>query len=282
MNYDPDAAGRNAMKRSIDLLLAKSLRIRVLNLPGGLDPDDFVRKEGGEVYQRLLASAPHFWQYLVSESMRQYDIGDPSMKAAAVRDVLQSVSKIQDRVERLEVAKAVAEAFRVPEGVIFEQLKITGGRIDVRPLRPAVKPGITRRSLKDSEKQLIHGLLQDRTVGESIRPFLDSEFLKEAWSYPVFAALIANPLSNVEEVLDSVPDEDLKKEVRALVFEPYGRVTAQQALASVAQLYDAHLVKKERDIREKLSRCGPAGPAELVKRLDEIAAEKSRLKALRP
>ena len=37
------------------------------------------------------------------------------MKANAVNDVIQYVTKIQDRVERLEVAKAVAEAFKVPE-----------------------------------------------------------------------------------------------------------------------------------------------------------------------
>src|SRR5205823_6403462 len=44
MNYDPDAAGQTAMRRSIDLLLAKGLRVRILKLDGGLDPDDYVRK----------------------------------------------------------------------------------------------------------------------------------------------------------------------------------------------------------------------------------------------
>ena len=41
MNYDPDAAGQNAMRRSIDLLLAQGLRVRILKLEGGLDPDDY-------------------------------------------------------------------------------------------------------------------------------------------------------------------------------------------------------------------------------------------------
>src|SRR5437762_5238927 len=117
MNYDPDAAGQSAMRRSIDLLLAKGLRIRILKLSGGLDPDDFVRKEGSEVYRRLLAKAPYFWQYLISEAARQFDLDDPAMKAAAVNDIVQHVSKIQDRIEQLEVARAVAEAFKVPEPV---------------------------------------------------------------------------------------------------------------------------------------------------------------------
>src|SRR5207237_2716359 len=99
MNYDPDAAGQNAMRRSIDLLLAKGLRVRILKLAGGLDPDDYVRKEGGEVYRRLIANAPYFWQYLVAEAGRQKDLDQPAMKADAVNDVMQSVAKIQDHVE---------------------------------------------------------------------------------------------------------------------------------------------------------------------------------------
>src|SRR5205814_8052061 len=93
MNYDPDAAGQNAMRRSIDLLLAKGLRVRILKLEGGLDPDDYVRKEGGEVYAKLLANAPYFWQYLMSEATQHYDLDQPAMKANAVSDVLQYVAR---------------------------------------------------------------------------------------------------------------------------------------------------------------------------------------------
>src|SRR5207244_6229178 len=73
MNYDPDAAGQNAMRRSIDLLLGKGLRIRILKLSGGLDPDDFVRKEGAEGYKRLLGNAPYFWHEQMVEAEPLYD-----------------------------------------------------------------------------------------------------------------------------------------------------------------------------------------------------------------
>src|SRR5688572_21138108 len=134
MNYDPDAAGQNAMRRSIELLLAKNLRVRILKLPQGLDPDDFVRQEGGEVYGRLLQAAPYFWQYLISEAGRNFNLDDPAMKGAAVRDVLEFVAKIQDGVERLEVAKAVAEAFKVPESLVLERLRLTARRPDLSPV----------------------------------------------------------------------------------------------------------------------------------------------------
>jgi DNA primase len=282
MNYDPDTAGQNAMRRSIDLLLAKGLRIRILHLPERLDPDDFVRKHGPDVYNRLLADAPYFWQYLTTEAMKQYDLHDPGMKANAVKDVLRFVAKIQDRVERLEVSKAIAEAFKVPEAILFEQLNLTPGRHE--PKRRVTATVVkTTRSLKDSEKQLIHALLQDRGTGRNIEPFLGSEFLMDAWSYPVIHGLVQEPDEDLEDVLRSLEDEELQRQVRATVFQPFGRVTAEQALASVAQLYDAHLVKKEKEIREQLQQYGSgAAPAELVRQQMEIAAEKSRIKALKP
>ena len=107
------------MRRSIDLLLAKGLRVRILNLAGGLDPDDFVRKEGGEVYGRLLAGRAVFLAVPDDGSLPANTISKTRRKANAVNDVMQYVAKIQDRVEQLEVARAVAEGFKVPEATDF-------------------------------------------------------------------------------------------------------------------------------------------------------------------
>ena len=180
------------------------------------------------------------------------------------------------------MAKVVAEGFKVPEAILFEQLSLTPGRQSPRPKVPAAQP-VAKTTLKDSEKQLIHALLQDRGVGRSIEPFLATEFLAEAWSYPVITGLVQHPHSNIEDVLGSVTDAELQSQVRAAVFEPFGRITAEQALASIAQLYEAHLVKKEKEIREQLKQYGSgAAPAELVRRQQEIATEKSRIKTLKP
>jgi DNA primase len=282
MNYDPDNAGQNAMRRSIDLLLAQGLRIRILKLPNGLDPDDFVRKEGGEVYSRLLAAAPYFWQYLMTEAGKQYDLDQPAMKANAVNDVMQYIAKIQDRVEQLEVARAVAEGFKVPESLIFERLNVSPRRPDVAPaVRTASIPEASRK-LTVSEKQLIQALLQDAKIAAAMQPHLQGEFLAGIWSGPVLAQLVKDPAQNVEMALQSVQDEELKKEVRSAVLEPFGRISGDQALASVRRLYDAHLVKKLEEIREQLKKYGSgAAPPDLLRRHKEIVAEKSRVGAFK-
>jgi DNA primase len=282
MNYDPDAAGQNAMRRSIDLLLAKGLRIRILKLEGGLDPDDYVRKEGGEVYSKLLANAPYFWQYLMTEAARQYDLDQPAAKANAVNDVMQYVTRIEDRVEQIEVARSVAEGFKVPESAIFDRLKVTPRRPEVRPVARTVVPLEAERKLKSSEKQLLHALLQGLDIVSALQPLFSQEFRGEFWSRPVLEGLVKDPARNVEMALQNVQDEELRKEVRAAVLEPFGPISSDQALDSVKRLYDGHLVQKLEEIRQQLKQYG-SGPApqELVRRLADLKAEQMRVAAFK-
>jgi DNA primase len=245
------------MRRSIDLLLSKGLRVRILNLDGGLDPDDYVRKHGSEAYVRLLAGAPYFWQYLITSAAKQYDLEEPAMKANAVNDVMQHVAKIEDRVEQLEVARSVAEAFKVPESVIFDRLTV-------------------------AEKQLIQALLQGLPIAPALEPLLRGELGTRIWSRPVLEELVKCPSGSVEMALENVQDEELKREVRAAVLEPFGTISDDQALGSVKQLYDGHLVQKLEEIRQELKQygSGPA-PAELVRRHMEIVAERHRVAAFK-
>jgi DNA primase len=282
MNYDPDAAGQNAMRRSIDLLLAKGLRVRILKLEGGLDPDDYVRKQGGEVYSRLLANAPYFWQYLMTDAGRTHDLREPALKANAVNDVMQYVAKIEDRVEQIEVARSVAEGFKVPESAIFERLKVSPRRHDVRPFVRTAPAAAMERKLKSSEKQLIHAFLQGLDIISFLAPLFSPDFKGEFWSRPVLQELVKDPARNVETALENVQDEELKKEVRAAVLEPFGPISNDQALDSVKQLYGGHLVQKLEEIRQQLKSYG-SGPApqELVRRLADLKAEQMRVAAFK-
>jgi len=275
MNYDPDAAGQNAMRRSIELVLAKGLRLRILKLPGALDPDDFVRQEGGEVYNRLLDSAPYFWEYLMAEAGRRYDLDQPAMKAAAVREVIEQIAKIQDRVELLEVAKSVAEGFKLPENMILERLNLTGRRPET-PTPSRRLPAPKERRLADAERQLIQALGQDGSLRAMLQPLLQNGFWRDAWSWPVLERLIQDSRS-VEDALNGVQDQELAKQVRAAVMTSAGRLTAEHVLASVQKLYDAHLVKKEKEIREEMKKYGAEGaPAELLRRHQETFQERTR------
>src|SRR5712692_5877667 len=60
VNYDPDTAGQAATERSLAILLEQGCDVRVLALPGGADPDKFIREQGAEAYRKLLEQAPAY------------------------------------------------------------------------------------------------------------------------------------------------------------------------------------------------------------------------------
>src|SRR5262249_24492718 len=145
--------------------------------------------EGGEVYNRLLANAPYFWQYLMADAAKRFDLEQPSMKAAAVREVMDQVVKITDRVEQLEVAKSVAEGFKLQEGVILERLNVKARTAEVKVSRQSPR-AVAARRVGDDEKQLIQALAQDQRMREVLMPFLRDEFWNDTWSGPVLKRLI--------------------------------------------------------------------------------------------
>ncbi|MGD0922587.1 MAG: DNA primase, partial [Terriglobia bacterium] len=74
VNYDPDSAGVAATERSLNLLLEEGFEAKVLALPGGLDPDLFIRRQGAAAYRDRLAGSPTYLDYLTERAVAQHDL----------------------------------------------------------------------------------------------------------------------------------------------------------------------------------------------------------------
>ena len=145
VNYDPDTAGQAATERSLTLLLEKEFDVRVLALPGGADPDKFLKEQGAEAYRKLLAQAPPYLDYLIGRA-RQMDRTTAEGKLAAINFLMPYVQRLPNRLLRSEWATRIASELRVDEPVLREALRraATERRSEVKPkaelLAPVVKP----------------------------------------------------------------------------------------------------------------------------------------------
>ncbi|HET8644223.1 MAG TPA: DNA primase, partial [Vicinamibacteria bacterium] len=100
VNFDQDDAGRKAARRSIDLLIEEGLRVTVVELPEGHDPDSYLRDEGAEAYRARLDQAPAWMEWLIRRAAADHPIGTPEGKAAFLGDLLPSLGKVASAVER--------------------------------------------------------------------------------------------------------------------------------------------------------------------------------------
>ena len=164
VNYDPDTAGQAATERSLTLLLEKEFDVRVLALPGGADPDKFLKEQGAEAYRKLLAQAPPYLDYLIGRA-RQMDRTTAAGKVAALNFLMPYVQRLPNRLLRSEWATRIASELRVDEPVLREALRraATERRSEVKPkvelLAPAVKP---------AERQLIRMLMEAEGFREKL------------------------------------------------------------------------------------------------------------------
>jgi DNA primase len=156
VNYDPDAAGQAATERSLGLLLEKEFEVRALSLPGGADPDKFIREQGAESYRQLLGQSPSYLDYLIGRA-RKMDRTTAEGKLAALNFLMPYVQKVPNRFVRSEWASRIASELRVDEPVLREALRRAAAdrRSEVKP-----KPELVASVIKPAERQLIRMLAE--------------------------------------------------------------------------------------------------------------------------
>jgi len=156
VNYDPDTAGRAATERSLTLLLEQGAEVRVLALPGGKDPDSFIRSEGAAAYTKLLKEAPPYVDYLISRA-RQMDMSTAEGKLRAVNFLMPYVQRIPDRILRSEWATRIAQQLRIEEPVLRESMRKAASE---RRSEVKARPELVGRVGKPAERRLVQMLIE--------------------------------------------------------------------------------------------------------------------------
>lgn len=120
--FDGDAAGLRASIRGIDLILEEGMNVKVCAFPDGEDPDSFAKKTS---YDDLVAylenNAKDFIQFKASLLMEEAK-NDPIKKADLIRDMVHSISKIPDRIQREIYIQECSRIMDISEQVLVSTL----------------------------------------------------------------------------------------------------------------------------------------------------------------
>ncbi len=171
VNYDPDTAGQNATERSLTILLEQGAEVRVLALPGGKDPDSFIRSEGPAAYIKLLNEAPQYVDYLISRA-RKMDMSTGEGKLRAVNFLMPYVQRVPDRILRSEWATRIAQQLRIEEPVLRESMRKAASE---RRSEVKARPELVGRVGKPAERRLVQLLIE----GDEFRAQLAQEIRAE-------------------------------------------------------------------------------------------------------
>lgn len=139
--FDGDAAGMRASIRGIDLILEQGLNVKVVMFPDGDDPDSFSKKvTSQELKEYLKQNSKDFINFKVALLMEEAQ-HDPVKKAGLIRDIVVSISKIPDRIQREVYIQECSRIMDISENVLFSEL----AQIDKKEEREASSRPIQER-----------------------------------------------------------------------------------------------------------------------------------------
>ena len=281
VNYDPDTAGQAATERSLTILLEQGAEVRVLALPGGKDPDSFIRSEGAAAYTKLLNEAPPYVDYLISRA-RKMDLSTAEGKLRAVNFLMPYVQRIPDRILRSEWATRIAQQLRIEEPVLRESMRKAANdrRSEVK-----ARPELIGRVGKPAERRLVQMLIE----AEEFRSQLAQEILAEELhrgleSERILATLIEACAKGVRpdaaELAMALEDRD-RRLLFEIAFESAAPATWEEAQSCLAVLRrrraEEELSAVQRQIESFAAAAGAAAGGELRRLLERKQELRRRL-----
>ena len=120
--FDGDSAGSRATLRGIDIILEQDMNVRICNLPEGEDPDSFANsKQTEELKIFFKENSKDFIKYKASLLVDEAE-NDPVKKAAVVRNMVESISKITDQIKKEIYIKECSSIMGISEQVLYSTL----------------------------------------------------------------------------------------------------------------------------------------------------------------
>jgi DNA primase len=126
LTYDSDDAGQLAAARAVGMLLGQSVDLRVLTLPDGKDPDDFLKTDGPEAFERLVDLAPEAWEFRLGFEIQKTGVETVDAQERVLNEMttlLAGVPGLRGTAREDLILGRLATRLRMQEATVRSQLQ---------------------------------------------------------------------------------------------------------------------------------------------------------------
>ena len=207
--FDGDSAGIRATVRGLNHLVKEGLKVRVMMLPDGQDPDTFVLHHGVEAFNERLAAAMNLVEFQIRRAVETGGLRQIDVKTQVLKDIADTLSNIKSRIELDQYINYTAQELDLDRAIIWQELRALGvkppqsnkSKIKTKPNKTSLNP---RHSI---EQQLMEVLFQN----PDFISIAKESFSFDDFKHPIFSE-IAKVLWKVTEAKDNISIQDLVDE----------------------------------------------------------------------
>ena len=263
LGYDADGAGQAAILRGMEILQNLGCDIRVLQIEGAKDPDEYVLKYGPERFQRCVDNSISLVEFKVKVLLKELNIENTNDKIKFLNEIAKILSKITNQIEREIYVDKIAREYKISKEAIYAEInkliykdnqgsKKLEKKVITMELKEESKTNISESTLK-KEKLVIYLLINEYSKSyEKIAKLITLNDIQDETNRQILKKMYEEFQKgniNTNQIVDWFQDENIISRITEIMAEDFEITDVNKAIDDLINVYEKQkLVNRRNEI----------------------------------
>ncbi len=251
LSFDSDEAGLKAKLRALDILQNMGCDLRILQMEGAKDPDEYIIKYGNARFNNLVDKALSIIEFKVKILKKDLNLENTNDKIKFLNEIAKLISNVNNTIEREAYVEKIAKEYDISKEAIYAEVnKLTYKNVKTEKVLEKPKPVVTHikreekvisEAVKRRENTVIALLLMgDLNIFEILRQNIKVEDFQDEVNKKIAQKLyeeFEKGNSNINAIIDNL-EQDEQNQITMIMSEDYEITDIEKAIDDVVQAYE--------------------------------------------
>ena len=237
--------------RALDILQNMGCDIRILQMEGAKDPDEYIIKYGNARFQALIDKAISVIEFKVKVLKKDLNLDNTNDKIKFLNEIAKLISKIDNTIEQEIYVEKIAKEYDISKEAIYAEVnKLTYKSNNSEKVLEKAKPIIRHKKIENKEipetirkrenTVLAILLMGDLNVFQIIKQNLKQEDFKDELNQKIYQKLyeeFEKENNNINSILDNLSEEE-QNHIKAILADDYEIDNIEKAIDDIMQSYE--------------------------------------------
>ena len=296
LGYDADGAGQAAILRGMEILQNLGCDIRVLQIEGAKDPDEYVLKYGPERFQKCVDNAISLVEFKVKVLLKELNIENTNDKIKFLNEIAKILAKVTNQMEREIYVDKIAKEYKVSKEAIYAEVNKLMYK-DNQGSKKLEKKVVTMVPKEEKENSVSEAVLKRENLViyllineyskcyEKIKNLITLDYIQDDTNKQILKKMyeeFEKGNSNTSQLLDWFQDEKIISHITEIMAGDFEITDVNKAIDDLISIYEKEkLISRRNEILKKLESVSEAGSEEvkeLEKELNDIILKLAKIK----
>ena len=296
LGYDADGAGQAAILRGMEILQNLGCDIRVLQIEGAKDPDEYVLKYGPERFQKCVDNAISLVEFKVKVLLKELNIENTNDKIKFLNEIAKILAKVTNQMEREIYVDKIAKEYKISKEAIYAEVNKLMYK-DNQGSKKLEKRVVTMVPKEEKENSVSEAVLKRENLViyllineyskcyEKIKNLITLDYIQDDTNKQILKKMyeeFEKGNSNTSQLLDWFQDEKVISHITEIMAGDFEITDVYKAIDDLISIYEKEkLISRRNEILKKLESVSEAGSEEvkeLEKELNDIILKLAKIK----